>query len=251
MSDEKTTPKTVALTSRESVNAMQITNLLNMFTVTTSFLLNAQHSTDETPVGGPNDGGVRASVETTLMNLCARLDTMLAEPGRWDMNTQANLESNLNACYKQNTEMLAAQTAAYAEINSPHYRLKPAIIKLGPKEWLAFCGDATNLDNALVGMGDCPQKAIEAFDAIFKGEVPEHLKNFLAAREAAITKDNTVLEWDKFKSTQTETKNEIENLDTARPENTPKPTLKRGSRKSNRKDGGTLPQVGGAGGSPE
>jgi len=239
----------IQLPSRESISSFQITNLLNTFTILGNFLNHSIAIDSENTTGGPRDGGVRAAVETTLINVCDRLDQVMAEKGRFDLATQNNLETQLSEGFKQNIRMLSAQAEAYEEIVSPHHRLKPTLVKIGPGSWLAFCGDATNLDNALVGMGDCPARAIDAFDALFKGQVPAHLTEFLKAREKSINQDlgTPPLEWSNFKPKS----NEKNTLDDSRNNPIENPPSKRRKPRRDSKTDGTQPEIGGNGDSPE
>jgi hypothetical protein len=233
--------KPVAIPSRETISSMQVANLLNTFSVLSSFLLHSRYRPDDEVVpGGALDGGVKCAIESTLINLCSRLDFVIAEPGRFDMADQHNLENYLAEAYKQNARMLSAQADAYAEITTPHYRLKPSLIKMAEGSWLAICGDLQNLDNALVGMGDCPQKAIEAFDAIFKGAVPEHLKAFLAARESDPT-----IEYNTYTQTKNEKNSNTSSVDRATNSNPGDDEGKRRTTRKHRKHPGTDPEISG------
>ena len=230
-------PKAVVLPSREAINSMQVTNLLNILGVASSCLTRIVTDVEDEKRGGANDGGALMAAETTIINVCARLDAMLEEAGRWTLDSQNTLEAQLSALYVANTGMLNAQKAAYDELNSPHARLKPVLLKLGPSEWLAFCGDARNLDNAIVGMGGCPAEAIDAFDAIFKGEVPEHLKAFLAAREAAVAQGQPGTEWTDFQNNKNKNeKHKIEKLDPQGTKDSPRMPRKRRDSPRNRRE---------------
>jgi hypothetical protein len=238
---------TVTLPSRESINAMQITNLLNIFSLLTAYLVQAKLTDAESDYhGGKQDGGVKCAVETTVINLCSRLDEALTEPGRWDLHAQNNLESTLIECYKQNTRMLRAQADGYEEIVSPHHRLKPMLVKMG-NDWIAFCGDINNIDNAIVGIGTYPEQAIKAFDELFRGGVPEHMKPWLAAQEKALLAGKPV---PSFFTDETKHKNETDQMDSSRPEHVDRPPKRRNIKPRNRRPDGPDSEVGGTSGTP-
>ncbi len=236
MSDE---PKTVQLPSRESVSAMQITSLLNMLTIVGNYSIHAQMSETE---GGAQDGGVKCAVESTIINLCNRLDEVLAEHGRFDLSNQDSLENHLGDTYKMNTRMLLAQAIAYEEIISPHHKLKPHIVKLGPGNWLAFAGDINNLDNAICGMGAYPEQAIQAFDELFKGKLPEHLKEWAAACEAAAVAGQPVPEFTDYNKIKI---NEKQTLDERPPEPVKDVQKRRKAQLRNRKPAESNGAIGG------
>jgi hypothetical protein len=236
---------TVTLPSRESINSMQVTNLLNTFSLLTAFLVQSRiaDANYETK-GGPQDGGVKCAVETTVINLCSRLDDILAEPHRWDMDAQNTLESTLVECYKQNTRMLSAQAAGYEEIVSPHHRLKPALVKMG-NDWIAFCGDLNNIDNVIIGIGTYPEQAVRAFDELFRGGVPEHMKPWLEAQEKALLAGKPV---PPFFTNEPKLKHETTQVDPSGPQQVDRPPKRRNIKPRNRRPDGADSEVGGAGG---
>lgn len=231
---EQLKPNQVALPSREHISAMQVTNLLSIFGAMGNFLIYSANVEEEK--GGKLDGGVRMAAESTLVKVCAKLEEVIDEKPRWTAATYNDLESHLANIYKENARMLGAQAAAYEEVISPHYRLKPSLVKMTDGTWIAFCGDPTNLDNALVGAGVSPQNALEAFDALFKGQIPEHLAKWIAEREASIAAGGPPLE---FKQQETQQpKNETASVDEERPGNPEKTPRKRNVNRRNRPDNG-------------
>lgn len=241
MSDEKF-PK---LPNRENITMAQFNSLLGVFIHTANFLIATDPSKTE---GGPLDGGVKSSVETTLIKLCNRLDSMLDDESRWGLAIHNSAEAALCGVYEQHAKMLTEQTKAYAEISSPHHRYKPQLVKMSDGSWLAFAGNPHDIDNALCGVGDSPAMALEAFDALFSGKMPEHLQGWLKAREQALStgqKPPTVEEFNK--SNEQTNKTSLDNAGSSNPKN---PKSKRTNSRRNRSKDGTDPQIGGNGNSP-
>lgn len=198
--------------NRENINSVQLMNLLNVFSMTTNFLLHAQANNGLE--GTKFDGGAKSAVETTVIRLCDRIDTILDETQRWTLDANNKLEAEHAAAMKEHTRMLSAQADAYAEITAPHHRLKPTLLKIGPGEWLAFSGDPDNMASAVTGMGTCPEAAIKAFDDTFRGLSNPDLEKFLTERDTTINQNT----------------NEKTTVDEQRIERTEKPTRRRAKR---------------------
>jgi len=224
------------LQPQENITQAQVTHLLNIFIPACNFLLaDKMHDADSADVGGKNDGGARMAIENTVINVCSRLDTMLAEEPRWSLANHESLEDAFKQVYTQHARMLAEQANAYAEINSPHHNLKPTLVKIPEGSWVAFLGDLSHIEDAIVGVGSCPAHAIEAFDAMFAGEVPENLQAWLASRGVTLNKTEA----------EQKTNEQTKIVDENRTEHPPGPTKQRTNKPRNRKHPGTDGAVGG------
>jgi hypothetical protein len=179
------------------------------------------------------DGGVVTAVEATVINICNRFDNLLADDSRWSLATHASLESSFKQVYTEHARMLAEQANAYAEINTPHHKLKPALIKIPEGSWIAYLGSLDRLEEAIVGVGNCPADAIAAFDSMFSGEVPEKLQAWLSARGVDLNKP-------------TEQQNEKQTLDTERNLDAEKPKSRRHIRRRNGPKAGPDDEVSGS-----
>lgn len=168
--------------SREHVTSTQLTNLLNAFSITTAFLLNA-HDSEHSHEGGPLDGGTKAAAEVAVISICSRIESMMAEPERWSLKSHNDLETALLEAYRQTTETAKHQAQAFAGAQLPHHTFTPQFAKLNTGAWVAYYGDLADLDNAIVGVGETPEQAVRAFDDIFSGQTPEHLAQLLERHE--------------------------------------------------------------------
>lgn len=231
-------PSIPTLPHRENVTAAQFNTLLGIFNHAANFLVASQvHGPQEDGSGGGRlDGGAKASVETTIMHVCDRMNAMINDKSRWSLGDHDKLTGLVHEAYTQHGRMLKAQADAYAEITSPHHRLKPQMVKLGDGTWLAFAGNPADLDNAMCGVGNNPKQALESFDALFAGEVPEHLKGWLAAREKAIEAGQTPPDVGQY-TNEKQKSNEKQKLDETGTEHPPTPAPRRKKQPRNR---GTL-----------
>lgn len=172
--------KIFTLPNREAATQAQLNSLLGVFNMTSQFLIAARMQEIQQPEGGKMDGGAISSAEATIMKVCDKLDEIMDEKARWSLDTQLTLEKALTEAYTENANMLREQAAAYQEARSPHAQWKPKLFKLTETgQWVAIVGDLQDLDNSLVGLGDNPQQALEAFDELFRGQVPGHLRKLL------------------------------------------------------------------------
>jgi hypothetical protein len=176
----------IQLPQRDSVTNLQVSTLLNVVMTLTGVLLNPTRENDD-----PNwrdrkklDGGALAAAETTFINVCSRIDEILADKTRWNFEAQNQLESEIAKVYQQQRLALKAQTEATEEISSPHRQYNPKLVKLSDSSWIAILGDENNLDNAIVGVGYSPAEALAAFDGMFKGDLPDSVAHWLAEHEA-------------------------------------------------------------------
>ena len=167
--------QTIAAPNKDNATTSQISNLLQIVGVLTACMTAA-----EDYQGGKLDGGTKAAISGTIIEVCNRLGQMMGEKSRWDIGEYVGLTNEMKKMYEENTKLIVAQRAAYEDATSPHARYKPSLVKLGNGKWLAIAGDLGNIDNALVGIGDYPEQAVEQFDALFKGKVTPELAKFLA-----------------------------------------------------------------------
>ena len=96
------------------------------------------------------------SASTTIMNVCNRLDTILAEDDRWSCDyIRRRLDAELEYIKSASSLNATREQAALME-SRPHSRLKPTLSLRGGL-WVARLGP-------LEGTGETPEKAIIAFD---------------------------------------------------------------------------------------
>lgn len=191
---------TILMPNREAVNAAQVSLLLQV----TQSLVGCLRQPDTELGKEPSpeiDGGARLAMEQTLTKACQRLDAVLDENTRWTFETQQAMEKQLSQMYEQNTNLLRAQTRLAEEAIKPHARYRPRLLQLNGV-WCAVLGDVDDIDNAICGIGDTPSEALQAFDGVFTGQVPQHLVNWLRAIDTARAAGKTPPLYNEFKNEQ-------------------------------------------------
>ena len=184
MSNNNQKNNPINLPHRDQVTAFQVQTVLNIVGVLSGVLHGPPVFIEQNiPQKKELDGGVKNSVETTLIHACSRLDDILTDPARWTFAMQEHLEYKLAALYHEETIWRQAQTRMINEHNSPHYNYNPTIIKLDTNEYIAIMGDPQDMDNAVYGVGESPAQALEAFDTVFNGGMPDSMVRWLAKQE--------------------------------------------------------------------
>lgn len=173
--------------NKENASSVQINNLLQVIAVL------AQTAKDsESSEGGALDGGVKLSLHSSIITACSRLDCLLEETARWDVKDYVALSATMQSMYDENTRLIQEQRAAYAEASSAHNKYKPQLVRLTNGKWLAISGNMNDIDNALVGLGDCPADAIAAFDDMFRGQVNDKVAAIIETDKNEKSKQQTV-----------------------------------------------------------
>lgn len=167
------------LPSRDAVTAHQVNTVLGIVQTVGQFL--AQPDIDAAnphKPGGSMDGGPRDSATVTFIKACERLDAILEEKPRWDMEIQRLLELQLAKLMQEQRIFLQAQIAASLALNTPSYLHQPTIINAGDGNFVALLGDPDA--PACLGIGNSPEAACQDFDRSFKGEITESQLKWLA-----------------------------------------------------------------------
>lgn len=160
--------------NREQVNQSQVSLLVQTAQALVSCLRAERASVfdQEQPQPPQLDGGSKSAIEMALIQVCNRIDSVMKEDARWTCKTQQQLEKHMLAVNKASVALMKAQTTRVEESNTPHGKYKPKMIKL-PDYWVAFLGDLLDIENTICGIGRTPQEALEAFDGVFIGKIPE------------------------------------------------------------------------------
>jgi hypothetical protein len=132
------------------------------------FIANTRDVVGEAPTVSPVDGGVKSSVDVSLMGLCSRLDRIVADESNWSLTGYRQMEEQYSKLIQAHTAAMEAQRKTNEMITRPHVRLHPTLVRLDIGGWAAFTGDI-GTDSAIVGIGDSPAGAMESFDRVFEG----------------------------------------------------------------------------------
>lgn len=125
------------------------------------------------PVGGAVlEGEARAALEVTFMAICDRIDKLLSEDRRWTLDQNEMMEALFLKVYEKNLEAMTAQAEAAKAMRSPAYLYRPALLPTTDGKWAAVLGDITKPETCLIGVGDTPEMAYQAFDILFTQQQP-------------------------------------------------------------------------------
>jgi hypothetical protein len=208
------------LPNRDNVTSQQCDTLLQVAGLMASVIINPHRDFEAS--GTKLDGGAHTAAVNTFVNACAKLDEIINAKDRFTFEPQNLIEAQYFQLLKQNTLFTREQTEAIRELNTPHSRYRPDIMKLRDGNWAVVLGPEGDLENSIVGVGVTPQEAINAFDGMFTGNLPQTLVDYLAAREKAIDTNKPLPEYPAH---------ELDTKGTATPN---RPSRRRKNRKTNR-----------------
>jgi hypothetical protein len=176
------------MVTKEVVTGYHMAMLLQAAGIMLQALLNPMRDVEEPQSPSKIDGGAKAAAEVTFINICNKLDEIVADGARWTIDGHIALEYKLARVYDAHTALLITQQKVAEEFLTPHFRYKPTLLALEDDTWIAFLGDPEHLENAIIGFGGTPEQAILAFDLVFQGKIPRHLMKWLAQREDSVNK---------------------------------------------------------------
>jgi hypothetical protein len=155
--------------SRESVLHGQLNLLMGAAVPLMQFIANTRDTVGETSIG-PLDGGVKCSVEASLMGLFSRLDKLVADDANWTLVPYQIMESRYSDLMQAHTDALVAQRRTSETLVKPHMRMRPTLLKLDIGGWAAVCGELGS-ESLIIGHGSCPSEALDNFDLVFDGKL--------------------------------------------------------------------------------
>jgi hypothetical protein len=154
--------------SREAVLHGQINLWLMSVVPLLQFVANTRDLVEEAPTFRPVDGGVKCSVEASLIGLCTRLDKIVSDESNWTLKGYRDMEEQYSNLMRAHSEALQAQRTTSEVLVKPHMTMRPTLLKMDIGGWAAFIGDMGS-DSAIIGLGACPAAALAAFDDVFEG----------------------------------------------------------------------------------
>ena len=164
----KSKSQSVVAGPKEFTTHNQVSILMGIVDALSHILRAPSFNSDGNPVDQKLDGGVKCSLEGTLIKTLTQLDFIVDERKRLDVAEQIKTERGF----------LRAQAAAAAHIVRPCVRYQPRLVKVTDGTFAVILGDQNDLPNCIVGQGRNPEEALRAFDQIFAGHVPEHVRKW-------------------------------------------------------------------------
>jgi hypothetical protein len=172
---------------RDQTTFNQIHNLLTIGGFALSSLLS---NTDETFQVGSRpqlDGGCKAAAESVLINVYDRLNGILSDSGRWNLDLNQTLEKKLGAVYDEQLTALIEQSKAAREMSSPHAQFNPTLARLADSgKFVVLLGSLADPKSVIMGMGVTPKEAMASFDESFAGNPSDEVTDFLATLDARL-----------------------------------------------------------------
>lgn len=177
MSEVKIKP--INIPERQLTTSQQTSVLLNVCGMFWSMLQGPPQMDEGLPKAGTVQGEARTAAELTFIKACEALQLILEEKPRWDFSFQQTLEKDYAEAMSLNRDFLIAQRHSAREHGSPHFIRNPVLHRLTDGSWMAILGDLRDVENAIIGVGKCPQEALEAFDQMFNGITPASVEDFI------------------------------------------------------------------------
>lgn len=106
-------------------------------------------------------GGVKASLETTIIEASDRLSEILSDKSRWNTEGTDSISESIKSVHRQQVSVLKAQQEQIEAEIRPAIIFKPQIFALGGKWW---CVHGEDVNNRLVGTGSTPYEAVKDFE---------------------------------------------------------------------------------------
>jgi hypothetical protein len=123
------------------------------------------------------------SAETTFMKVCAALDDIISDKGRWTKDDEKELKDALARLHNERATNAAAHTAAMQQATRPSVLLRPLLVQLRSGLWV--CASGTE-DGALQGTGRSPEEAQKDFDVNYYKMQVESVEEMLAQQKIIV-----------------------------------------------------------------
>lgn len=166
--------------NRENITTGQLSNLLSIAQTAIQGLTHHWGPLNDESPTNPQIPEGKIALENTLIATCNRLDALLQDSRRWDLDYQIELENEFKKTHKEAHHLREAQRKAAEESLTPHAKYNPSLIRSDiTGMWFAVCGDMQTPNRCIFGLGENPNEAIESFDKQFRGEGSPAVKQFI------------------------------------------------------------------------
>lgn len=172
--------------SREAAHSEQIACLLAVSHALQPYLLEHHRELDPLHKAPELDGGAQAAASATFIGVCKRLDEIISDSSRWNLEKHHELYSELVKTQQAQQAFLGTQQKAAEVVLRPSFQMKPSIAQVG-NGFVAIFGDPNNPALQIVGLGVTPEAALQDFDAAFARTPSKQIKlvaeNFFEQQE--------------------------------------------------------------------
>lgn len=176
------------VSSKEYVTGSHLHMLLNVIDSLCHNLRAPSFDDQSAPIIHKLDGGVKMAVESTIIQACNAIDRIMEETARFSAKYAQHAEKKVLESIQANLDSLEAQAKAAAHIIRPCVRFQPRLVRVTDGTFACYLGDVEN-GTAIVGQGSSPEAALEAFDQVFLGRMPESMKQWA---ESKTNQDKTI-----------------------------------------------------------
>lgn len=161
--------KQESIPSRDSTTVTQISALLAVANQLQPYLLLPHPDVDDENSRNPPklNGEALIAATSTFIKTCEALDQIVSDATRWSLAQSDALYHAATAAQNQHKAFLLAQTQAAQAIKRPAYQLRPTLAVF-ENNYIAYWGDITVEDAAIIGRGLTPEAALADFDAAFQ-----------------------------------------------------------------------------------
>lgn len=190
-------PNPVPFLHRDISTQSQLQMLLQVSGMMLTALTAVQNAEESSDGSTPCLPEAKLAAENTFIKVCDRLEKIIADEPRWSDEYQKSLERLYTEQHEERMKTFKAQRQAaenqhraaelqaqnLTELLTPHFKYKPALLKLEDGKFMALLGDAADAQSGIVGVGDSPAEAIKSFDEFFQGSIPDPLRAWLHRRQ--------------------------------------------------------------------
>jgi hypothetical protein len=175
--EETVTP--IAVNTRNYATNQQLEMLKGVMGMAMTGMGIARQPLPESVEKHPMTGEAAVAAETTFIKACEAIDRILDDTKRWDSSFQDRMEKIIDDTTARNARLVEAQIAGIESVKAPHRVWPVSMHRLNSGYWAVCIGNDIEKSEGLIGVGTTAQEAVDAFDALFKGVVPESLKTWL------------------------------------------------------------------------
>lgn len=194
---KESAPRQLIFPNRENVVAQQLQNALGAVALASNALNVASlprgndSSVPESAVSSfPAEGKI--ALENLLNAACDRAEKILADDQRWDLALQMQLEQEFESLREENMATLKmAQSADLEryklaqELGTPHAKYRPKLGKTTDGRYVALIGNPADPEACIMGIGDSPALALQAFDIVFTTGITQKQQSLITQNESS------------------------------------------------------------------
>src|SRR5262245_27242895 len=144
--------------------------VMTLLAIITTLNQSLERVDGEEPQGGAKCGGTRVGVEASLLAATNRLDEILADQTRWNLDKIDSVDDTVRRVHQQQIKTLVAQQRSCEEEIRPALILRPRVFSQNGT-WFAVYGE--EIEGRLVGTGATPEAALLDFEQRYRTEPPQ------------------------------------------------------------------------------